>query len=222
MAESRSIRTMFEVRNQPTLFDKVAEAAFLFPGQIKRISNDLGVTIQVLYTMIYCYLMDIPYKGGNGRRHEYYLPKVIVNKIAAEIRQMEAQHASHSRIEVSGMLHEAKSVLYEYCKGVAISLQFLPMIKRFSQEVKHPSEAYVALFCKIIVMRLTHIKFGKESQIDDNKQMAGIASNKSAWFRLIFTERISCKFRDRAILNGDEVAVNLDSDVVLAKSRSNK
>ncbi|KAA6394244.1 MAG: hypothetical protein EZS28_010228 [Streblomastix strix] len=178
---------MFEVRNQPTLFDKVVEAAFLFPGQTKPISDDIGMTTSVLYTMIYCYLMDIPYKGGNGKRYESYLPKVMLDKIAAEIRQMEAQHASPSRIEVSNMLHEAKSVLQEYCKGVAISLQFLPVIKRFSQEVKHPSEAYVALFCKID-----------------------------------FTERISRQFRDRAILNGDEVAVNLDSDVLLAKSGSNK
>jgi hypothetical protein len=52
--------------------------------------------------------------------------------------------------------------------------------------------------------------------------MAGFASNIRAWFRLIFTKRISRQFRDWAILNGDEVAVNLDSDVLLAKSGTNK
>jgi hypothetical protein len=34
--------------------------------------------------------MEIPYKGGNDRRHESYLPKVMLDKIAAEIRKMEA------------------------------------------------------------------------------------------------------------------------------------
>ncbi|KAA6379773.1 MAG: hypothetical protein EZS28_024701 [Streblomastix strix] len=92
--------------------------------------------------------MDIPYKSGNERRQKSYLPKVMLGKIAAKIRQMEAQHASPSRIEVSNMLHEAISVQQEYYKGVAISLQYLPVTKRFSQEVKHPFEAYVSLFCK--------------------------------------------------------------------------
>ncbi|KAA6394154.1 MAG: hypothetical protein EZS28_010321 [Streblomastix strix] len=130
---------------------------------------------------------------------------------------MEVQHASPSRIEVSNMLHEAKSVLQEYCKGAAISLQFLLVIKRFSYEVQHPSETQVSLFCKV-----HNIMLCKESQINDNKQMASFAAKIRAWFRLIFTERISRQFRDRSILNDYEVVVNLDSDVLLAKSGTNK
>ncbi|KAA6372697.1 MAG: hypothetical protein EZS28_031775 [Streblomastix strix] len=137
--------------------------------------------------MIYCYLMDIPYKGGNRRRHKSYLPKVMLDKIAAEIRQMEAQHASISRIEVSDIIFEAKSVLQQYYKGITISFKFLSIVKDFHRK------------------STIHLKHMSHCSV-----------------KLIFIGRISRLFRDREILNGDEVAVNLDSQVLLAKSGTNR
>lgn len=53
---------------QGTLFERVIKAAFLFQGEINRIFRDLGVTAQVLYIIVHCYIIGIAYIGGNGCR----------------------------------------------------------------------------------------------------------------------------------------------------------
>ncbi|KAA6373282.1 MAG: hypothetical protein EZS28_031192 [Streblomastix strix] len=110
------------------------------------------------------------------------------DKIAEEIEKMVSAHVLPSRIDESNMLYKAKCMLQDYHKKVAVTIQFLPVIRRFSEEVAHPSDAYISLFCK------TNIS----------------------------TERIAQQFRVRAVLNGDEVVTNQNSEVSLAKIGNKK
>ncbi|KAA6402148.1 MAG: hypothetical protein EZS28_002322 [Streblomastix strix] len=54
MTSTWSVGSMIDVRNQPTLFDKVVEAAFLFPAQSSRNAEDLHITSQSVVMEKYC------------------------------------------------------------------------------------------------------------------------------------------------------------------------
>ncbi|KAA6370036.1 MAG: hypothetical protein EZS28_034437 [Streblomastix strix] len=79
---------------------------------------------------------------------------------------------SPSKIDVSDMFDQAKCMLQEYCKDVAITLQFLLVIRRFSEDVAHPSDAYdydqdnqtkhVAASTQLMIRKIYFIRKGEQ------------------------------------------------------------
>lgn len=214
---SNYITLSLSVRREKSLFGKIIEALFTFPGKISKIAASLKVSTNSVYHAAYAYCRGLEWEVGKDTGRPPYLSQGSLNIFVDDVLLMIEEKKLPTFEDLSSLLYLHKIRENRDAKLTAEKFMLSPVTSRFSVECYPPSPAYVSKIAHSLGLTV-----GKCADIDPSRFLAATKSNLLYWFQHVYTEALGNSFSQRAKLNADEVSLSFDMSCKVVKRAESK